>query len=94
MCKLIFEVVTFIACARTQSVCRRLVAFLLHKQTLQAVKLLHADRPGKDGGRGGDEKGVTAARQSDMNYNCLLFDVSSATQIDSKFLLQFYMHTV
>lgn len=42
----------------------------------------------------GDEKGVTAARQSDMNYNCLLFDVSSATQIDSKFLLQFYMHTV
>lgn len=69
MCKLIFEVVTFIACARTQFVCRRLVAFLLHKQTLQAVKLLHADRPGKEGD--GDEKGVTAARQSDMNYNCL-----------------------
>lgn len=77
MCKLIFEVVTFIACARTQSVCRRRVAFLLHKQTLQPVKLLHADRPGEkqEGGR----KGVTAARQSDMNYNCLLFDVASAT---------------
>lgn len=66
MCKLIFEVVTFIPCARTGR-CRR-ITFLLHKQTVRAVKKLHADRQ-ESGGRG-VESVHCAARQSDMNYNC------------------------
>lgn len=83
MCKLIFEVVTFIACARTQSVCCRLVAFLLHKQTVQPIKILHAD------GRGGEEEGQRVSLQPD-SLICITIVCSQTFQVRHRLIVNSY----